>query len=161
MELMPSDVKFRMDLTKLTALTKELSQNMVAKVGILGDKNKRDEPGLTNVEIGARHEFGVISENLPRRSFLMSPLGTLRKDELLKGLTAIVNNNIGHEGRIMVIFKQLGLLGERIVRKAFDTGGYGTWKPLTAYTIAKKGSSTILVDSAQLKRSITSKVEVQ
>jgi len=37
----------------------------------------------------------------------------------------------------------------------FETGGRGRWKPLAATTIARKGSSTILVDTAALKASLT------
>lgn len=156
----PSDVKIKFDLTKLNSIVGNLETKMVAKVGILGDKNKRNEAGKSNAEIGATHEYGSFSDNIPKRSFLKDPLFKLRKKELIDGTAKIVNRNLGNENSVKIIYKQLGLLGEYIVKMAFSTGGFGTWKPLSQTTIDKKGSNKILVDTSQLRRSITSKVEV-
>ena len=64
---MPSDVKVTFNLKGLEQLQENLKTNLVAKLGIFADKNARGDGALTNAEIGARHEFGVISEGLPRR----------------------------------------------------------------------------------------------
>ena len=157
---MPSDVKIKFDLTKLNQIVGNLEAKMVAKVGILGNKNQRDEKGQSNSEIGATHEFGSFSQNIPKRSILKTPLFQLRKKELLDGTIKIVNNNLSKPEGAKLIYKQLGLLGEYIVKMAFSTGGYGTWKPLGQQTIKRKGSDKILIDTSQLRRSITSKVEV-
>lgn len=158
--LMPSDVKIKFDITKLNQIVGNLETKMVAKVGILGNKNERNEKGKSNAEIGATHEFGSFSQNIPKRSFLKTPLFQLRKKELLDGTIKIVNNNLSKPEGAKLIYKQLGLLGEYIVKNAFLTGGYGTWKPLGQQTIKRKGSDKILIDTSQLRRSITSKVEV-
>jgi phage gpG-like protein len=156
--LVPSDIKLKIDLTNLNKVIGNLEADFVARVGILGDKNSRTDGGLSNSEVGAAHEFGSVSKGIPKRSFLRVPLKLKRKD-LINGVAKVVKNNLTKPNGAMLTFKQLGLLGEGIVKKAFDTKGYGTWQPLSQSTIDAKGSSTILVDSAQLKRSITSRVD--
>lgn len=154
---MPSFTKVSYNLDILENINRELKKIRVVKIGIMGDSNARgDESGLTNAEVGARHEFGVISEGLSRRSFLKDPL-VLKKDVLEKDVAASVKRNIAsNPGRI---FEDAGISGEAIIQRAFESGGYGMWKPLSPVTIEKKGSSTILVDLAYLRGSITSKVE--
>ena len=40
------------------------------------------------------------------------------------------------------------------VDQRFNTGGYGTWAPLSPVTISKKGHDTILVDTGNMKNSV-------
>jgi hypothetical protein len=47
--------------------------------------------------------------------------------------------------------KLLGVMGEETVQEAFATGGFGQWPALRPRTIQRKGSSRILIDSAQLR----------
>ena len=67
---------------------------LTAKLGIFGDKNKRDDKtGQTNADIGAAHEFGVLTKKLPRRSFLLDPL-TIKGKELTKETGQIIDKYI-------------------------------------------------------------------
>jgi len=154
---LPSSVKIKSQFKGFEQLQKNLKEKLVAKVGIFSGENSRDD-SLTNAQIGARHEFGVLSEGLPRRSFLKDPINLKRK-ELLKKADRIIQGNIDKVGGMNRIYELIGIYGEAIVQEAFETGGYGTWKPLAQSTIDIKGSSQILIDTSQLRKSITSKVE--
>jgi hypothetical protein len=155
---MPSTIKIKSNLKGLDQLKENLKTNLVAKLGIFADDNSRSDGGLTNSEIGARHEFGVLGEGLPRRSFLKDPIEFKRK-ELLKTVEKIIRDNITKEDAPEKIFELIGIAGEAIVQEAFESGGFGQWQPLSDEARIKKGSSTILIDSSQLRRSVTSIVE--
>ncbi len=121
-----------------------------------GHTTSKEKSPVTNADIGAAHEFGVKSRNLPRRSWLKEPL-TDHLSEYFKriGPEAITNAIVN---QIESSYVELGIVCEQIILKGFENGGYGKWKALKASTIKAKGSSTILVDSAQLKKSVTSVV---
>ena len=154
---MPSQVVVKGNTDGLDRMLKNVSSKLVAKIGIFGGGD-REEGELSNVEVGASHEFGVFSKNLPRRSFLRDPI-SLKRKELIKKAESIIKDNIDKEGGDKRIFEIIAAYGEKIVQEAFETGGYGTWQPLSQGTINSKGSSQILIDSAQLRKSITRKVE--
>lgn len=154
---MPSQVIVKANTDGLDRLLKNVSSKLVTKIGIFGG-GTREEGEQSNVEIGASHEFGVFSKNLPRRSFLKDPISMKRK-ELITKASSIIKDNIDKDGGDKKIFELIGVYGESIVQEAFETGGFGTWQPLSSKTINKKGSSQILIDTAQLRRAITSKAE--
>jgi hypothetical protein len=155
---MPSQVKVTSNLEGLEKLRENMKTKLVAKLGIFADDNARSDGALTNAEIGARHEFGVISEGLPRRSFLRDPI-ELKRKELLKKADRIIKANIDKENGDEKIFELIGIVGEAIVQEAFESGGYGTWQSLSQTTVDKKGSSQILIDTSQLRRAVISKVD--
>ena len=155
-----SNFTFKFDLGKLNQIVGNIENKYVAKVGILGNNNQRDgNESLTNSQIGATHEYGSFSQNIPRRSFLKDPLFKIKKKQLMEDTIKIINKHIADDNGGKIIFKKLGLAGEAIVKTAFATGGFGTWKPLSPLAVARKGSDRILIDTAQLRKSITSKVE--
>jgi phage gpG-like protein len=158
---MPSDnVKIDFNIDGLERIRKNLEESkLTAKLGIFGDKNKRDDKtGTTNAYIGALHEFGVLTKELPRRSFLLDPL-TIKGKELTKETGKIIDKYIDEEGGIEKILELVGIYGESIVQEAFESGGFGAWQPIKEATTNKKGSSQILIDSSELRRSVISKVE--
>lgn len=154
---MPANVKITQNFTKLEELNKNLKTKLVTKVGILGNASGRDG-GITNAEIGAKHEFGSLSEGIPRRSFLNDPLVEKRKD-FVKAEAKIIADNLAEKNGIKKIFRKAGAKAEEIIQQAFATGGFGKWAPLSEKTIDQKGSSSILIDTAQLRKSISSEVE--
>ena len=162
---MPSNVKVTSNLKGLDQLQENLKTNLVAKLGVFADDNARssegDEDGeviLTNAEIGAIHEFGVISEGIPRRSFLKDPI-EMQKEELLETANKVIKANIAKPNGTRKIFELIGIKGEAIVQEAFESGGFGTWKPLAQSTIDGKGHEEKLINTSQLRRSVISKVE--
>jgi phage gpG-like protein len=160
------------DTKKLEAIEKALKQNIKAQVGILGDKNlrsdiQRNEDGTakivkksiapqTNAQIGFIHEFGSYKDKIPERSFLRVPL-MLFLNEALKEASPKIRRAF-QACNIIEAYGILGLSAEKVVQEAFDTSGHGSWPKLSPITIARKGSDAILIDSGQLRKSITSKV---
>lgn len=121
------------------------------------DRDFNEEP-LTNPEIGAIHEFGRVGDNpLPARSFLRMPLQTKLVGEVDK-IGKKVFQHLIIKKDVRTALKALGVVAENVIQAAFATGGFGLWKKLSAYTIRKKKSSAILIDTAQLRKSITSAV---
>lgn len=128
----------------------------VARVGILGKKSARTDDELNNASIGAAHEFGT--EKLPVRSFLRMPLtekinGELQKAGAFKQDTL---KKVIAEGSLRAWVAAVGVIGEKIVKEAFATGGFGRWKPTV--NMAKKKVQMTLVESTQLRESISSEV---
>ena len=162
----------KLDLDKLNAIQKALGSGFITQVGVLGQKTNRTlaiegtrKPGKqaseqSNADIGMRHEFGVKSEGLPRRSFLLMPLQQ-NAVELMKTRKILWDTFLAGKqtvASLKLAYTQLGIFAENIVQKAFETGGFGKWLPDAPSTIRRKGSSAILIDTGQLRRSITSRV---
>lgn len=165
----------KVDLTPLRNLLASIEERRVVRVGILGSKphaKERHQLGdlkksgghkvgqdvseLSNVDIGLRHEKGVKSERLPRRSWLQEPL----EDHLPEYFTKLGSEVIYRmlQSQSVTAYNELGVVSMQIIQKGFETGGYGKWKELSRMTIAGKGSSAILIDSGQLRKAIDFKV---
>lgn len=156
------ETKIRFDLKGLEQLNDNFkdSEKFVTKVGILGDKAlRKNSQGITNAEIGAAHEFGSFIRKLPRRSFLKDSL-LYKKDELVTFLGKLIKNNILSRLGIKSIFSQMGIRAEKIIQEGFESKGFSKWTPLKDSTIKAKKSSSILIDTAQLRSSITSVVDM-
>lgn len=145
------------DVKGLERLIKALKNVPSAKIGVLGKKTNRvDGDENNNATIGAKHEFG--SDGMPQRSFLRVPLienlqsyleksGAFNEDSVKKILKA---------GSVRDWMQKIGLVAETVIADAFDTGGFGKWKPSNMKL--KKNHQT-LVETQQLRNSITSEVE--
>lgn len=155
----------------LEGLKRGLGKAFETHVGILGNKTNRSAVGkeknaeLTNAELGAIHEFGVRNEKtrMPQRSFLAMPLRRNAKElfekrqKLQQYLNKAIENGTPPEEAWRKAHEELGIVGEQIVQGAFEQSGPG-WAKLKPATIARKKSDKILIDSAQLRRSVTSRV---
>lgn len=152
----------RQDFGQLNNLVKAMSQKAVVRIGIMGAKNSKhtsdDGKGgmLTNAEIGAIHEFGSLSGHLPARSWLRMPIH--------KGAAFIVKKAkeeikvMAEKGSILPILVNIGIRCEQFIQRAFASRGFGEWEPIKPATKKAKGSSAILIDTGQLRRSVSSKV---
>jgi phage gpG-like protein len=161
----------------LDALLKALKRQPIARVGILGNSVSRVEnkttlsfsevqnmskprkggPQLTNAEIGAVHEFG--SSTHPQRSFLRVPL-TDRLNKELEASGAFDKETLHQvimSGTVVPWLKKVTVLAEGIVAGAFATGGYGKWAQWKSPGY-QNNTGNILVDTTQLRNSITSEV---
>lgn len=178
----------KLNIDKLLKVREEFSKNYVTRVGIIGSKTNRlaqapdethkqykartkltlkakfnhgevraEQAGeLTNAEIGFIHENGSQALRIPRRSFLEMPLNLKIPDYYAKlgpQLMRAIN-----DGNIRKMYVDLGIKGEQIVQQAFASRGFGQWAPNAPYTIQKKKSSQPLIDTAQLRKSISSDV---
>lgn len=165
------------DFTQLTNFVKAVGAGHVVKVGILGGKTNRKNVGhrtdktgthayvargkaaLTNAEVGARNEFGTFEKPVtPARSFLRMPIQKLG-GKILEEVKALGAGKALAQGKVKLVLKYLGIACENAIQTAFDTHGFGMWAPNSPTTVMLKGSDQPLIDSAQLRRSITSRVE--
>ena len=159
------------DFSKLEALIKELGKKYYVDIGILGENNQTVEGGLTLAGIGAVHEFGTDKAGrgnktvIPERSFIRMPLETGQSQ-----IEAQIEPKIKDGTDIKQIFKLIGIAGEARIKEAFDTSGFGTWKPNSDITIngskpnkdgvkfiKGKKSDKPLIDEGTLKDGIMSK----
>ncbi len=140
----------------------EANKNAKARVGVLANKADRfsimtstsTKDKMNNPTLGLVHEFGSASLNIPARSFLRVPLELELPKKLAPLGKQVWKVLISTKGFIHAL-EVLGLMGVQVVEVAFRTGGYGRWQALKASTIRRKGSSAILIDSGQLRRSIS------
>ena len=117
-------------------------------VGII-DAGLHDDSEETVASIGFQHEFGATG--IPERSFLRSTLHSDRKNILTlnkKLLKNIVNMS-------MKVPQALGILGNFVADKVSQKIVSIRTPPNSPETILAKGSSNPLIDSGQLKNSIT------
>ncbi len=161
----PGIVKY--DMSGLNNFIKALddSGKYRIRVGVLGSKvnRKKGDTTQTNAEIGFKHEYGSYEENVPQRSFLRMPMHE-KMEEILEMVRMAGNIlTLLAAGNFKQIYKLLGVACESIIGDAFETSGFGNWKPLSEYTIERKiqHNPDPLINTRQLQRSITSKVELK
>jgi hypothetical protein len=136
-----------------------IAGNPRVRVGILADAPKRTDDGggpMTLLEIAAIHEFGAPEANIPQRSFIRGPIdaniGRIH-DAQRTAARQIIGRKV--DGKTAVA--RLGALGQGICQQAISQG---IAPPNADATIARKGSSTPLVDTGQLRSAITFAAEV-
>lgn len=167
-----SETKITADLSKLESILKDIGGTYVCRVGILGSDAGaivEDSDGLTMSGLGLIHEFGSETNNIPARSFLRMPLET-KQDELIDKIDSGMVKEKIEQGDIKGVYRALGEEAVRIVKAAFPTSGYGSWKanaPITihggwmtgasgkAFYVKGKKSSKPLIDKGNLSGSIT------
>ena len=156
------DIKFKLDDEEIKKAINELGKQISVKVGILGSdgskqaKNDDNELGkITMATLGAIHEFGSTKANIPARSFIQMPLERKFKQELSrnKGFKQALK-----ELDITKLNNEAGLTATVVINDAFASGGFGEWTPLKPETIRRKGSDGILIDTGDLRRSISYEV---
>ena len=163
----------RSDFRGLNDLVKTLGDGDVVRVGILAKKAGRYEAGslkkegghrvnkgtkadFGNAELGAVHEFGSISKRIPKRSFLRMPI--FQNAEQIISDAAEALPRAVEQGTMRLVLKRIGIACEAAVQKAFATRGFGRWAPDKPATVLGKKSSSPLIDTGQLRRSIASEV---
>lgn len=127
-------------------------KNKAIYVGLPKEKaTKTYEDGASIIEIGAIHEFGI--DNIPQRSFLRVPFAENKKeiDAFIQKRFEMSGKEIAH----MKALEQIGVFAEGISKRSFVKNN---WKANSPYTIARKGSSKPLIDTGNLRNSITSVV---
>lgn len=128
------------------------SAKMTINLGILGDKNSRDSKE-SNASIGATHEFGA---GVPKRSFLLMPVQTVGREKLGKYVIAEeVMTEVIKSGSAKILMSEVGALMYQAVDEAFESGGFGQWKPSN---MKRKKKHKTLVETQQLQESIAFKV---
>jgi hypothetical protein len=121
------------------------------KVGVLDERAHRtgEDTSITNTDLALIHEFGA--GNVPERSFLRSTFDAQRgkyEQRVRTYARAMVDGKMDE-------MRALNLLGLEHVADIKRTIADGIPPPNAPATIARKGSSTPLVDTGQLLNSVT------
>lgn len=152
------------DFSKLNRFVKDFATDMNVRVGVLRRKSSRTQgpAGSDNAALGLIHEKGSETRGIPARSWLLMPIRKNSK-KILAATTKGAEQLLA-EGRKKEVLKRMGIEAERNIMQAFETSGFGTWPPLKDPTRRgknKKGGGHPLVDTGQLKRSVSSDVEAR
>lgn len=128
---------------------KDVKKREVA-IGVMQNSGAYED-GLSIVEVARVHEFGSITKNIPARSFLRVPFYEKEKqvDNLIfRGYKMMVEKN-------ETVDKALDLIG--LGARDISVGAFrdNNWQELKQSTIKAKGSSTPLIDTGNLRQSIT------
>lgn len=154
-------VKTKFNMSGLSKFTKAVKEKYIIKVGIIGNQaaEEHEASGMSNASLGLIHEFGSKNKNIPQRSFLRMPIES-KNDTIVKDV-AKNGEKITKElskGNSLYLYERIALACEAVIQEAFATGGFGQWEGLKSRTIKKKGSSSPLIDTGELRRSVSSKV---
>jgi phage gpG-like protein len=147
-----------LNMKKFNQIMKALEKVPTIRVGILGNSNARND-GNTNAEIGAKHEFG--KDGMPERSFLRMPM-TTEFPKALEGsqlFDAETLKKVAEEKSTEQWARKIATVAEGVVQEAFSSRGFGNWKPhAPGY---ENHTGQVLVDTQQLRNSITSEVKIK
>jgi hypothetical protein len=137
-----------------------LAEKSGVRVGIFGsnatERKAAEEgaAGLTVGQIASYHEFG---RGVPERSFIRGYVDSHR--QLIDGWIKDAAKKLLKRGGATTIQKELGKLGLKIEDGMADYIESALWlRPLDQRTIDRKRSSTPLIHTGQLVRSISSEV---
>ena len=125
-------------------------------VGITDETDVARENGLTNSQLLYLHENGVPSHNIPPRPVIKP---ALKQDEVKGKMKSLLRQGMvaaivhGDLEKAEQCYEKAGMLG-RDACKDYITSG-DKLAPNSPITIARKGSSTPLIDTASMLNSIT------
>lgn len=164
--------KISFNLDGLEDIKKQVGNTYRTRVGIIGNKAAQNHllenrgykenrthktSTISNSELGLIQMFGSITNGIPPRDFLLMPLITKHR-EIIQAFGSGSIRDAFARGDYKKMFVLLGIKAEEIVQNAFETGGFGQWAPNETATINRKGSSSPLIDTGQLRRAVTSDV---
>ena len=125
---------------------RKLKRRRVA-VGVFGSSGRSGDD-VSNAELAAIHEFGT--DRIPARSFLGGTLAATRRD--LERFIDRTKRRVD-DGDISVD-QGLNLIGQKHAADVQEFIADGVAPANAAVTIERKGSSTPLIDTGQLRQSI-------
>jgi hypothetical protein len=108
---------------------------------------------ITNAQLAYIHEHGAPGANIPARPFLRPPIedNDAKLVEILtKGLKRALNTLVVSD--VDVAYERTGLAAVGMVQNYMSTGRFTPLKPAT---VRRKGSSQPLIDTGQLRQSVT------
>jgi hypothetical protein len=130
------------------------------KVGLPGEKLHKAPKGskakstISVAMVGAVHEFGAPDRGIPERPWLRPGIRSGQQSYIRLNRINIIKILRGHLSP-MVALRQLGAMAQGFVQKYIRSGNFTPLKPAT---IARKGSSAPLIDTAQMIQSVTFEV---
>jgi len=129
------------------------------RVGILSDAPKDaqdgEASGQTLLEVAAVHEFGAPAAGIPQRSFIRGTVDE-KEGEIVAAQAALARRIVQGKVDGPTAGAQLGAKVKGFVQQRI---AQGIEPALAPETVERKGSSKQLVDTGQLRSSITFVVE--
>ena len=119
-------------------------------------KNAREGSAeITNAQLATIHTFGAPSKNIPPRPFMQE---TARDAKTRSTLKRLQNGLITRVMRGQVSAKQaLAIIGEFYTGAIKSKITTGPWAANSARTVAQKHSSRPLIDTSEMRNSVTHK----
>ena len=128
-------------------------ERMAVYVGVPQGRASRSGAEINNAELLYIHTNGSPARNIPARP-VIEPALKYHKEKVMtqysKALTAAAE---GDKKNLNTALIRTGLAGQNAARDWF-TNPANNWSPNSPRTIAKKGSSRPLIDTATLRKSI-------
>jgi hypothetical protein len=143
----------------LAALAQRLAGKARVRVGVLSDEPKASGDGndsaMTLLDVAARNEFGAPAAGVPQRSFIRATVD--QEQARIRAMqssqaTRIISGDTTPE----IALEQIGAVVQGSIQARIARG---IDPPNAPSTVARKGSSKPLVDTGQLRSSITYVVE--
>lgn len=135
---------------QLKALARQLKNTgKYVKVGLPDSNHKGSH--LTIAQIGMIHEYGAPGAGIPERPFLAVSIKKSEGDIIRLNrvnLKMILNNMTTFDKAL----EQLGLMAQGMIQAYIPVGDF---VPLRPETIARKGSSGPLIDTGQMRQSVS------
>lgn len=129
------------------------------RVGILSDAPKKEREGATGkyslLEVAAVHEFGAPAAGIPQRSFIRATVDEHAADIARMERVMLAKVVAGE----IALKPALDAIGAKVAGWCQQRIAAGIAPALSPATVAKKKSSTPLVDTGQLRSSLTWLVE--
>lgn len=123
-------------------------------IGVPASKNGMHEGGINMATLLAIHVLGAPSRGIPQRDPLRPPL--IANAQRYSDLLALgLKNALSDSTDPKLVYEKIGIVATNDVYDYFVTGNF---KPLNQKTIDRKGSSKPLIDSEELRGSITYEV---
>lgn len=116
-------------------------------VGVLGQKAAEDHGGLTVGDVATFHEFGI---GVPERSFVRNYVDRSKAaaQTLARRCAEAVARGVPAEAALNIIGMSHAAAIQEVIADGIDP-------PLAPETIKRKGSSVPLIDTGQLRASVT------
>lgn len=134
----------------LEQIRKNVTDLNAVKIGLPDSPHAE---GLTLSQLGLIHEYGTAT--IPSRPFLYSGISEGREEINRLNKTTLAAVQTGELSKQEALGR-LGNLGVRLVQEKIRGGPF---VPLNPATISAKGSSAPLIDTGQLRASVTFEVE--
>lgn len=126
--------------------------------------NRLTEADRMRVQVGFRagevaniarhHEYGAPNANIPERSFIRSTF-SIRRDDIIQVQAQITAALVAGKITSQRALEIMGAWLVAAIQSTIVMLGPFIWLPLKPATIARKGSSAPLIDTGQMRQSLT------
>ena len=145
-------IKVNNNIKKEITKLKEL-QKQTIRVGVLGNKTNRQDGEITNASLLYLHTWGSFINNIPARPVLDAI--EIKINEFDKDTQYVMKKFLQNTLNALTTARQIGGIALHYTLMSFETKGFGRWAELRAKTIKAKNSSAILIETGELRRSLT------